>query len=73
MNGARAIPGYFAKAVRSKVARFMLQHPEQKGALVMHYDAATKDVVMAPTPSAGLVAANDVNPRADLARAVSPK
>ncbi len=73
MNGARAIPGYFAKAVRSKVARFMLQHPEQKGTLTMHYDATTKDVVMTPAVATGLLVANDLTPRADLARAVAPK
>ena len=45
-NGARAIPGYFAKAVRSKVARFMLEHPEQKGTLCMEYAPDTRDVVL---------------------------
>ena len=73
-NGARAIPGYFAKAIRSKVARFMLEHPEQKGMLCMEYNPDTRDVVLksislghekAQTP------ANDIHPAGELSSAMT--
>lgn len=72
MNGARAIPGYFAKTVRSKVARFMLEHPDQKGTLRMRYVPETQDVVI-ESVALGVVPANDINPTAAMARAAAPQ
>lgn len=71
MNGARAIPGYFAKAVRSKVARFMLENSDQKGTISMVYNSEKKDVVIDASPQ-GRVIANDhtpVDPRSAMTRA----
>ncbi len=74
MNGARAIPGYFAKAVRSKVAKFMLEHPEQKGVLRMNYDAEKRDVILSSVALGGVTSpANDIKPSAALARAANPQ
>jgi len=77
MNGARAIPGYFAKAISSKVARFMLEHPNEKGVLDMRYDPVTRDVVMASSlSSSSRQVANDhhpIAPRDALARAAAPQ
>lgn len=62
-NGARAIPGYFAKTIRAKIARFMLEHPDQKGRLMMGYDRDQRDVTMKQVVGGGAgvsVPANDV-------------
>lgn len=60
-NGARAIPGYFAKTVRSKVAKFMLEHPDTKGVLRMSYDRVEHDVVMSNDYSIKGKPANDID------------
>lgn len=74
MNGARAIPGYFAKAIKSKVAKFMLEHPEQKGTLHMAYNPDTRDVDLTSVNLGGATKpANDINPAAALARAAELK
>lgn len=69
MNGARAIPGYFTKSVRSKVAKVMLEQPDRQGALAMNYDPVKRDVLLA---AQSVVPANTNDPRTALNAAAAP-
>lgn len=44
--GWREIHLFFTRCVKSKVNKFMMEHPEQKGVLRMSYDCNKRDIVV---------------------------